>query len=67
MRIKMKKLAKLFGAVITLTDVRTGVGYSATIDDVKTEWGKIRITLMGGTSWFEPTMAELRSAGYIPD
>jgi len=63
----MKKLAKLIGASMRLTDSRTGLAYDAFISDVKSEWGKIRVQLFDGGPWFEPTYKELQSAGYVAD
>jgi hypothetical protein len=63
----MKKLAKLIGASMRLTDSRTGLGYDAFITDVNLQWGKVRVQLFDGGPWFEPTCNELKSAGYVAD
>lgn len=63
----MKKLAKLIGASMRLTDSRTGLAYDAFIVDVNLQWGKIRVQLLDNGPWFEPTYNELKSAGYVED
>ena len=57
----MRHLLTLIDKRITMTDTRTGVTYTAQIRDVKSEWGRIRITC-DGRNWFEPSKAELESA-----
>jgi hypothetical protein len=59
--ITAQTTANLLGKYITIIDARTGGNYTASIGDVKEAWGKMRIQLSGGTTWFEPTHAELQT------
>lgn len=54
-----KELASLIGKQITVTDARTQIPYTFTVEDARCNYGAL--SLFSGQAWFRPTQTELDS------
>lgn len=64
--MSIKELASLIGQTITIRDIRTGVCFPATINDVRSNFGKTQLKVETRNewgeafiTWFEPSASEL--------
>ena len=53
--------SQMIGKPIELFDTRTGRYYTAVVQDVRSDFGRIRVKVQDADRWFEPSTREMES------